>query len=206
MLLLKKFTLSIFALFTFASANVNNDVPYVELQLTKQVVRQTDTSLPSGVLMYTEKSIGPLVFFGQLYYDTEFSQGIVGVSKLFGDLQLSFGVGNSRLDRAGYLTASPWLYYGNKESNIQALAYAEYYRTPNGADRMKPWYKGRFEKGYGPLWLGAYGQSGFGVGPFVGFKLNEHFKLWTTPSVAFEPKNDPGSKTKSIITGINIEF
>jgi len=154
------------------------------IQATEQVNAGNGKPLFAEEL-YVEKKMLPdsgdiSVFgFGAFHIDGGFHSAYAGVGKKFGDLQVAIGVGSARFDETSHLTVNPWIYYS--KDGLEGYLSAEHY----GNEKIEPWFftgyvhKDVTEK----VFVGVYGESGFGVGPMIGTSLfNEKLKVWVTLS------------------------
>jgi len=132
--------------------------------------------------LYVEKTLpgsGDISVFGAFHVDKNFRSAYAGVGKRFGDLQVAIGVGSARFDETSHLTVNPWIYYS--KDGLEGYLSAEHY----GNEKIEPWFftgyvhKDVTEK----VFVGVYGESGFGIGPMIGTSLfNEKLKVWATLS------------------------
>lgn len=135
--------------------------------------------------LYIEKTLpgsGDISVFGAFYYSGEFHSAYAGVGKKFGDLQVAIGVGSARFDGTNHFAVNPWVYY-SKAGLVEGYLSAEHYSR----EEAEPWFftgyvhKDITEK----VFVGVYGESGFGVGPMIGTSLfDKKLKIWFSVPVA----------------------
>jgi len=150
------------------------------------------------VSVYLEKSLAAEVsVFAIAYYDQEFRSAALGLAKKFDDWQFGLGLGQARYGNANHLVVNPWLYYAT--DSYQGYLHAEYYS--NGLDEPR-FFKGYWQKKLGRFFLGAYGESKFGLGPRLGANLLDEVTIWINVPVA----NRPTVGAMKYMAGLSVEF
>lgn len=165
-------------------------------------MRSRDKDVQGNLLMkqvYLEKPISDGVsvfFFG--YHDKEFHSGSVGLAKQVEDWQFGFGAGTAKYEKLSRFVVNPWLYY-HKDTDSAVLSCEHYSK-----ERDEPWFcKGYVERKFGDFLAGAYGETGSGTGPMVGYYLMDNVKLWASVPVVNKPRDGSGFNT---FVGLTVKF
>jgi hypothetical protein len=152
----------------------------------------------SQVSVYLEKTItSDVSAFVSGYHDPEFRSTTVGLGKKFDDVQIGFDLGQATYGGTNHLVVNPWLYYST--DSYQGYLHAEYYR--NGLDQPR-FFKGYLQRTFGPLFVGAYGETNFGFGPRIGVTLPGNVKTW----VNLPMTNRPAVGAMEYMGGMSVEF
>ena len=153
------------------------------IQLTTQRVAGIGKS--SAVQAYVESPAicksgeDEFAFFGFGYstWDkSRFHELQIGTAWKHGKLQLGLGIGKARYDGMNHVVVNPWAVYSGEK--VEAFGTMEQYtREPDKGAR-------RFFKGYAQykvsenVAVGAYGETGVGLGPRVSYKVTEGLSIW----------------------------
>jgi len=132
--------------------------------------------------LYVEKTLtDEESVWGLVYDDPAFRAMYVGGAKKFSDLQVAVGIGSARYGRMSHLIVNPWVYYS--KNSLEGYLSAEHYSR----EEAEPWFiKGYVHKDITEkVFVGVYGESGFGVGPMIGTSLfDKKLKIWLSVPVA----------------------
>jgi hypothetical protein len=158
--------------------------------------RSHGESLYTGKQLFLEKGFSgksDMSVFAMVYHDESFKEAQLGLAKwLTNELQLGVGLGKARTGGSNISVISPWLYYENDDLRVDLLTEAY--------SAGKPFFKVNLEKDVsGSVYVGLYGETGVGLGPKVGYKVNDHISFW-----ASRPVVDRGDV--QLLFAVNLEF
>lgn len=166
---MKKVLLILCTLITLATSVANAET-YVEA-FTVDYRGDSNESF-RGRNFYLEQSLSRSdSAFVNLYSDSLYKSGYLGLARMFGDLQLGLGIGEARYDVDGLTESSlgynPWAWYASNGFE----AYAEYEYLSD--EREGYYYRGYATKDIGKYFFaGVYSERSVGTGPLVGIKFD----------------------------------
>lgn len=160
---------------------------YAELTVAHRIGKVRSDGFTSGSL-YLEVPVplgDDVSLWAMGYHDRDFREVYAGLTKRFGNWQIALGAGTAWYDGSSKTVIAPWLYYSSDDYE-GSLLIERYLK-----DEEDPlFYKVSFEKKFGDLQAGLYGEKGFGLGPIVTWKVSKNVKFFVTVPVAYLPSEE----------------